>query len=62
MPRRGRRGKSERRLAVGLEWDAKKWVPVFRVNPALIFESITSYDFGLIQSKIIVIYAARGCW
>jgi len=37
------------------ERDAKKWVPVFRVNPALILESITSYDFGLVQSKIIVI-------
>jgi len=37
------------------ERDEEKCEAVFRPHPALTFESITFYDFGLFQSKIIVI-------
>jgi hypothetical protein len=40
--------------AHSLEWDKEKWKPVFRLHPAQNF-GIDHDDFGLIQSKIIVI-------
>ena len=38
-----------------LERDAKKWAPVFRKNPALNIGIDHVYEFGLTQSKLIVI-------
>jgi len=40
---------------VALERDAKKWAPVFRKNPALNIGIDHVYEFGLTQSKLIVI-------
>jgi len=38
-----------------LERDAKKWAPVFRKYPALDIGIDHVYEFGLTQSKLIVI-------
>jgi hypothetical protein len=43
-----------------LERGEEKWEPVFRPPPALHYRIDHVHDFGLIQSKIIVIYT-KGC-
>jgi hypothetical protein len=43
------------RNQLGLARDAKKWLPVFRKNPALCIGIDHVYGFGSIRSKLIVI-------